>query len=1284
LAAAANASSVTRKGTGLSAVSGGEAILRRPVAGARNEILVKLQRWSDAGLKNLAAKHDAQIIPRQKPLLERIGYARLKMPPGTSVEAFLSRIKRDPSVGSGHSNAIMRPFGVPLIDQNPAPWGLQAINAPQAWETTRGQANVVVAVIDSGVDLHHPELTNSLVGGWNFLRESQPPDDDHGHGTQVAGIIAAEGKNRMGVIGVAPLCKIMPIKVLDANGEGTVADVAEAIIYAADAGCRVINLSLGTYLTCDVLREAVDYAASRNCVVVAAAGNNGCDQPCYPAAYGPAIGVAALNSSSNAVFFSNRGNYVDVAAPGDNIQTTARNADCLPLTGTSGSAAYVSGLAALILSRHPDLAWTTTKAIICASASDLGSPGWDAETGMGLIDCASALGRPLASQTSVGIIGFEVLPRSPMAGQQTRAFISVRNHGSAPTAPFFLRLKRGQATDKQTVEQPLAPKEIRECEMAWVPSAPAQESEAITAELPALPGETDLRDHTRTLAVPVSAASVHDVALVSCRTTGAPFLPGGKLSLEVQIANIGNQPETNIVVRSLFRKQPFAPDRYVSLCAGERLVFTCEWMCPQEVPGPSDVAVVHSLVFKAEPVRGEVSTNDNLRILRCGYRSGDFSVVPLHDTGNAYADNKYVHQWIANEAYKYFASQVEGADMEAHLGSISNSFIANNNNLLEGTIAEDQNSRDPLYDVLAYKAHFCASGEDINTGLLGFPSAYQQALNIWNNYAIPDYPGNKPRAFYRLGHVVHLLTDMTVPAHTHNDMHIPPDYDDYENNVVSYNGQFKWWYYGCTRAGDWHFPLSLHADLNSIFYRTANYTEDYDSDGDWFGADGHVTRGASAYFPSDYPTTWHRPAEVRRSGGFDGTERTIMCDDLMPYAIRRCADLYRLFYATVDTSDPSVSMTYPTSEDSASPTARNSLDAFNLTASGSDSESGILKLGYQFSWNYWDSSSGCWIGWQDVNALPASSSVSFTPARGEGYYCFDVWVENGGGRQGVSSVKYLRIVLPPPAPTANPASSVTSSGFTANWSSAAGATGYRLDVSTNTTFSSYVAGCQDLDVGNVLSRSVSGLNAGTTHYYRVRAYNAWETSGHSENISVATLPNHPPVMGPFRAWTVQNVPWVVQQGKLLSRAYDADGDLLAIVGVSATSTNGGTNVLGPSTITYYPMPNFVGQDEFTFTLSDGRGGFLTNTVDVTVAANAGTLNLVHPPQVVGDNFEAGFAGIPGWTYTVEWKELVTDPWQKLTNCTAPSAGAQMGIITVCQPAGPGVPTRFYRTVYPSY
>ena len=727
-----------------------------------------------------------------------------------------------------------------------------------------------------------------------------------------------------------------------------------------------------------------------------------------------------MNSSSKACFFSNRGGYIDVAAPGDKVQTTGANGEYQPLTGSSAAAAHVSGLAALVLSRSRDLAGTTTKAVICASAVDLGSPGWDPETGMGMINCETALSDVSSQAVNVGIVSLEVLPRMPMPGQEAHVLVSVRNHGISPTKEFSIVLKRGERLVSESVVRPLQPKETQEAELAWPTTTLAATNETISAEIPALPGEVDLRDNARDLTVPISSDPVHDIAILSCRATGAPIVPGAKVSVEVQLANTGNQDEAGISLTGVFSGRPIAPGRQLNLRLGERVVLTYEWACPGTVPGPEETLPVHSLIFMAQPVGRESNTNDNRYIYRLGYQRQGDALVPLH----AMELNKEVHQWIAWQAYLYFLARCDPGSADSwignHIGSIPNSHLDNRDNLIEGSAAEDLDNKPPLnqggFLNWPFMRHFCAGGEgqELLTGLsylfTQFDSAYTQAARIWQAAVAAYSSGNKGVAFYYLGHIAHLIGDMNVPAHVHNDDHGPLGGTDYYEDNMAYtdpsSGQSNWklWLYGGGRSGNWSEELGVDG-LETLFRKTASYSDDYDSS-DYAG-------DATSYNPGDYAMAWHRPQDARRPINSSYQYKiNIIGDDLMPYAMRRAAELVRSFYNQVDTTGPSVSLTYPTSEDFNNPTVRNALSAFDLTASASDPESGVLKQGYQYKWAYWTGSN--WSSWSEVSPSPTGTSVSFTPAQGETWYCFYVAGENGGGHQTDtwSNRKYLRIILP--------------------------------------------------------------------------------------------------------------------------------------------------------------------------------------------------------------------------------------------------------------------------------
>jgi type VII secretion-associated serine protease mycosin len=282
-------------------------------------------------------------------------------------------------------------------------YNLTIIQAADAWQKScyQGQG-VTVAVVDTGIDLDHPDLQARLVSGKTFVDGTSSADDDYGHGTHVAGIVAAVANNG-GVIGVAPEANLMPVKVLDSSGSGSLYDVAQGIEWAADHGADIINLSLGTVYDSYTVEDAVDYAYDKGALVVAAGGNcggstyyyNGCDyqnQTFYPGAYGHAMSVAATDSSDARASSSNQGSYIEIAAPGSSVYSTYYGGGYAYMSGTSMATPHVSGLAALIWSQHPTWTNKQVRARIRATAVDLGASGWDQSFGYGRIDAAAAMG----------------------------------------------------------------------------------------------------------------------------------------------------------------------------------------------------------------------------------------------------------------------------------------------------------------------------------------------------------------------------------------------------------------------------------------------------------------------------------------------------------------------------------------------------------------------------------------------------------------------------------------------------------------------------------------------------------------------------------------------------------------------------------------------------------------------------------------------------------------------------------------------------------------------------
>lgn len=238
----------------------------------------------------------------------------------------------------------------PYMDRQ---WALAHIQIGELWRTTTGGSEIVVAVLDTGIDRGHEDLDGKVVAEANFT-SSPVAGDVYGHGTHVAGIIAAYGDNGLGVVGVAPESQLLNVKVADDNGRAQASAVAQGIIWAVDNGASVINVSIEISEPSAGLEEAVNYAWNQGAIIIAAAGNGGSQLPVYPAYYEHCIAVAATEQDDTLALLSNYGDWVDVAAPGFDIYSTLPGDDYGYKTGTSFATAYVSGLAAILFAELTD------------------------------------------------------------------------------------------------------------------------------------------------------------------------------------------------------------------------------------------------------------------------------------------------------------------------------------------------------------------------------------------------------------------------------------------------------------------------------------------------------------------------------------------------------------------------------------------------------------------------------------------------------------------------------------------------------------------------------------------------------------------------------------------------------------------------------------------------------------------------------------------------------------------------------------------------------------------
>lgn len=290
---------------------------------------------------------------------------------------------------------LVPPDAIPNDPSYGTQWHHPKVVSPTAWDSATGEG-VIIGIADSGVDCTHPDLVANCVPGWNVYANTSDTKDTSGHGTKVAGTAAEVGDNGVGAVGVAPRAKIMPLQIT--NGVDTWAyhsDMAKAVVYAADNGARVVNISYGGACAAASVTSAASYMRSKGGVVTASAGNSGADNAM--AASSLTTCVSATGSGDTRTSWSSWGASVDVAAPGASIYTTVRGGGYGGVNGTSFSAPLTAGIYALLFSVNPALTPTQADNILITTADDLGEAGWDMYYGHGRVNAAKAVAAAVAT-----------------------------------------------------------------------------------------------------------------------------------------------------------------------------------------------------------------------------------------------------------------------------------------------------------------------------------------------------------------------------------------------------------------------------------------------------------------------------------------------------------------------------------------------------------------------------------------------------------------------------------------------------------------------------------------------------------------------------------------------------------------------------------------------------------------------------------------------------------------------------------------------------------------------
>ncbi len=425
-----------------------------------DQVIVSLAPGVD--VDRLAQEFGAEVVRR-----DTLNYLTLEFKETTNVHEVIERLKKSPGIISAEENYRRTITALPrsVVPRDPLfqeQWSMVNGNVQKAWDMGATGLGVTIAIIDTGVALNHPDLKNNLVPGYNAISGSEAPgenQDNNGHGTHVSGIAAAV-RNEVGIVGVAYKAKIMPIKAMNSLGDGYDDAIAAGIVWAADHGAKIINLSLGTDkgTPSKILRTAINYATNKECLVIAAAGNYDPESEenpgvGYPASDPDVLAVAATDQKNNVADYSVTGPEVALAAPGESITSTWWSKKNGPgyadASGTSMAAPFAAGEAALIWSQHSDWSREQVLEVLLAGVNDLGSQGRDNSYGYGLVDVRLALDlaanlanqtpNTLASPASVNKLGGIVQAKAGSTQQTltipTSAFDSSVNVSIKPITP---------------------------------------------------------------------------------------------------------------------------------------------------------------------------------------------------------------------------------------------------------------------------------------------------------------------------------------------------------------------------------------------------------------------------------------------------------------------------------------------------------------------------------------------------------------------------------------------------------------------------------------------------------------------------------------------------------------------------------------------------------------------------------------------------------------------------------------------------------------------------------
>lgn len=398
--------------------------------------------------------------------IKQINVHVIELPPQANALAVAEALRKNRNLKFAEVDAAFSPDFYPNDPRYPVQWHLPKVGASAAWDSAQGNG-IVIAILDSGVDLTHPDLQQQLVPGWNFFDNNDDVSDVAGHGTTVAGVAGAAANNSTGVASMSFGARIMPMRITDAAGSGYSSLIASALVTAADNGAKVANISFLGVSYSSTVDSAAQYMRSKGGVVVTSSGNTGVLRSDPPRS--SLTVVAATDSSDAKASFSSWGDYVDIAAPGVSISTTTRGGGYGSASGTSASAPVVAGVYALMMSAKPGLSPATLDSIVFSTAQDLGSAGWDQYYGNGRVNAQAAVSKALQASggdsvppsvaitsptggSAMGLVPVDVNATDDIGVTRVELYANNALVASDTTSPYGFSLDSSKYTGTVTLE----------------------------------------------------------------------------------------------------------------------------------------------------------------------------------------------------------------------------------------------------------------------------------------------------------------------------------------------------------------------------------------------------------------------------------------------------------------------------------------------------------------------------------------------------------------------------------------------------------------------------------------------------------------------------------------------------------------------------------------------------------------------------------------------------------------------------------------------------------------